>query len=75
MALDLCQEIAEFVEELEELAKKLAIILRAEGDLHEVSKHATLRACKNLINLIEDESKDQEDKDQEEDEDNNDADK
>ncbi len=52
MAIELCEDIAKDVEELEELANKLAVVLTAEGDLHEVSAEATLRACATLARLF-----------------------
>ena len=53
-ALELCDDVAENVEEYEELAKKLHTILEAEGDLHDLSADATLRACKALVEIIDD---------------------
>lgn len=53
MAVELCHEVAEEVSEFSVLATQLSSILEAEGDLHEVSARATLRACKKLIELIE----------------------
>ncbi len=51
-ALELCAEVAAEVEELAELARALTTVLAAEGDLHETSAEATLRACRALVDVI-----------------------
>jgi hypothetical protein len=55
-ALELCADVATEVEELAELARALTVVLSAEGDLHETSAEATLRACRALVDILGDRS-------------------
>ncbi len=55
LALELCAEAAEADEALATLADRLARLLAAEGDIHELSPEGTLRACRALIELCEEE--------------------
>jgi UDP-N-acetylmuramoylalanine-D-glutamate ligase len=53
-AIELCEQVAEAVEAYAELAERLAIVLRAEGDLHETTADGTLRALRDLVGLVAD---------------------
>lgn len=52
-AIDLCDDVADMVDEGEPMARQLRDLLQAEGDLQEVSADGTLRACRALIDLLE----------------------
>jgi hypothetical protein len=53
LALALCEDIAETLQDDRDLALKMHTILAAEGDLHEVSAEGTLRACFVLTRFFE----------------------
>jgi hypothetical protein len=54
LGVELCDEVADTIEERQELAARLKELLLAEGDLHETSAESTLRACRRLVDLMDD---------------------
>ena len=57
LAIELCDDVAASVDERHGLAVRLKELLTAEGDLHDTSAEGTLRACRRLVDLLDEESK------------------
>jgi hypothetical protein len=53
LGLELCEAAAEAEPELAPLARELSRVLVAEGELFELTAEGTLRACRALVDIIE----------------------